>query len=89
MSGGMEDGYADAQMQMLTEMRALKNSAPHAKHYQQLVPEPIDVIESWDLSFNMGNALKYIARAEHKGNKTADLEKAIWYLKRELLMCKD
>jgi len=32
----------------------------------------------------MGNAVKYISRAEHKGNKQQDLEKAIWYLNREL-----
>jgi hypothetical protein len=28
--------------------------------------------------------VKYITRADHKGNRKQDLEKAIWYLKREL-----
>lgn len=46
--------------------------------------EAIDVIESFDLGFNLGNAIKYILRAESKGNKKQDLEKAQWYLNREL-----
>ena len=46
--------------------------------------EVIDVIEDWGLGFSLGNAIKYIARCEHKGNKKQDLEKAIFYLKREL-----
>jgi len=58
--------------------------APHADHYRKLKPEPITVIEDWNLNFNLGNALKYIARANHKGTKHADLEKAIWYIQREL-----
>lgn len=46
--------------------------------------EPIKVIESWGLGYGfcMGNALKYILRAPHKGSERADLEKAIWYLER-------
>jgi hypothetical protein len=32
----------------------------------------------------MGNAVKYISRADHKGNKKQDLEKAKWYIDREL-----
>ena len=48
--------------------------------------ETIDVIESmgWGTGFNLGNAIKYIMRCEHKENKEADLKKAIWYLQREL-----
>jgi hypothetical protein len=30
-------------------------------------------------------AIKYILRAEHKGSKVADLEKARWYIERELM----
>ena len=46
--------------------------------------EPIDVIEDWRLGFCLGNTVKYIARAEHKGSTIQDLEKAEWYLKREI-----
>jgi hypothetical protein len=44
--------------------------------------ECIDVTRH--MSFNLGNAIKYIWRCELKGNKREDLEKAIWYLKDEL-----
>ncbi len=56
----------------------------HPNHYNQGRYEVIDVIEDWDLNFCLGNAVKYIARCNHKGNKKQDLEKAIFYLKREL-----
>ena len=36
------------------------------------------------LDFALGNAVKYIARSNHKGDKLDDLKKAIWYLQREL-----
>ena len=46
--------------------------------------EAIKVIEAWDLNFNLGNAVKYIARAGHKVDRLEDLKKAIWYLQREV-----
>lgn len=49
------------------------------EHYAGL--EPIDVIESWDLGFNLGNAIKYIGRFRFTHN-IADLEKAENYLHR-------
>lgn len=60
------------------------NEAPHSSHYKNLVPEPIDVIESWNLGFNLGNVVKYVARAPYKGTPKQDLEKAMFYLKHEL-----
>ena len=44
--------------------------------------ECIDVAEH--MNFNMGNVIKYVWRADHKGNSTEDLEKALWYLQREI-----
>lgn len=44
--------------------------------------ECIDVIEN--LRFNLGNAIKYIWRAPWKGDIKTDLEKAKWYLDREI-----
>ena len=55
----------------------------HPSHYNQGI-EPIDVIESWDLNFSLGNAIKYILRAPYKNNELEDLEKAKWYLEREI-----
>jgi hypothetical protein len=58
------------------------NEPPHYKSKGCI--ESIDVIESFELNFNLGNAVKYILRCDKKGNKKQDLEKAIWYLNREL-----
>ena len=46
--------------------------------------ETIDFIEAKNLSYNLGNVVKYITRADHKGNKLQDLQKAQWYLNREI-----
>lgn len=48
--------------------------------------EVIKVIEAWglDKSFCLGNVVKYIARAQHKGRLVEDLKKARWYLDREI-----
>ena len=53
--------------------------------------EAIKVIEAWDLSFCLGNTVKYIARAGKKSAETElqDLEKARWYLDREIAWRKE
>lgn len=60
----------------------------HPKHYggEDSVYEAIKVIEAWDLGFNLGNVVKYIARLGKKdpNKKSEDLNKALWYLKREI-----
>lgn len=56
----------------------------HPAHYKVGGIETIDFIEAKKLNYNLGNAVKYITRADHKGNRKQDLEKAIWYLNREL-----
>ena len=53
-------------------------------HYQGNRFEVIDIIDDFNLSFNTGNAIKYILRADKKGNQKQDLLKAIWYLEHEL-----
>lgn len=44
--------------------------------------EVIDITEH--LSFTLGNVVKYVLRADHKGKPVEDLEKAAWYLAREI-----
>ncbi len=58
----------------------------HPSHYRKDSGiEAIDVIEAWGLGFNLGNAVKYICRAGQKYElKGDDLEKAVWYLQREI-----
>lgn len=46
---------------------------------------PIECIDvTREMNFNLGNAMKYIWRSEHKGNRLIDLQKAIWYLNDEI-----
>lgn len=52
------------------------------KHYAGGDLEPLKIIQDRNLPFELGNALKYIARCNHKGTKREDLEKAIDYLER-------
>jgi hypothetical protein len=54
------------------------------RHYTFSAIEPIDVIETWQLGFHLGNVVKYIARAGRKGARLDDLRKARWYLDREI-----
>ena len=56
----------------------------HPDHYQGKSIEVIDIIEEFDLNFNLGNVIKYILRSNKKENKSQDLNKAFWYLKREV-----
>ncbi len=67
---------------MKAEEVDLVNHPPHYKSKGGI--ESIEVIESFDLGFCLGNAIKYILRCESKGNKKQDLEKARWYINREL-----
>lgn len=54
------------------------------KHYTSH-PSGVECIQVAEhMGFNLGNAVKYIWRASLKGKEKQDLEKAIWYLQREL-----
>lgn len=61
-----------------------KDMVNHPAHYNAGQIEIIEAIEDWNLGFCLGNAVKYIARADHKGKAIEDLEKARWYLDREI-----
>ena len=56
----------------------------HPPHYKVGGIETIDFIEAKGLSYHLGNVVKYIARADSKGNREEDLLKARWYLNREI-----
>jgi hypothetical protein len=70
--------------QLITMEEPQPDPVNHPSHYKTGGIETIDFIEAKELNYNMGNAVKYISRAEHKGNKKQDLEKAVWYLNREI-----
>jgi len=56
----------------------------HPKHYNNHPSgiECIDVVEH--MGFNLGNAIKYIWRADLKNDVIEDMKKAIWYINREI-----
>ena len=70
----------------LEDMKILevKETVNHPNHYNIGGIEVIDFIESWDLGFSLGNAIKYIARAPYKNDELEDLKKARWYIDREI-----
>lgn len=53
-------------------------------HYTHSKIEVWDAIDAWGLSYPLGNVVKYVARADRKGNPIQDLEKARAYLNREI-----
>lgn len=62
-------------------MADIVNKPPH---YNFGKFEVIDVIEDWGLGYHLGNVVKYVARAEHKGKMLEDLKKARYYLNRHI-----
>lgn len=67
-------------------MNRSSEAVDHPSHYGGASNpfEAIKVIDAWGLGFSLGNCVKYISRAEHKGNAIQDLEKASWYLRHEI-----
>lgn len=71
--------------QYLSELKS-KEMVNHPSHYQTSSGmEVIDVIEAFDLGFNLGNVCKYILRCGKKSDdEIQELKKAKWYLEREI-----
>jgi hypothetical protein len=59
-------------------------------HYTKGAVEVIDLIEQVvrdyppEIAYHIGNTLKYLSRAPHKGATQQDLQKAEWYLARAI-----
>ena len=68
----------------LPKVSATPDSINHPAHYTAGGIETIDFIEAKKLNYNLGNVIKYLTRADYKGNKLEDLRKAQWYLTREI-----
>ena len=68
-------------------LKSKKNEmVDHPNHYggEDNPYEAIKVIEAWGLGFNLGNSVKYISRAGKKLDILEDLQKASWYINREI-----
>ena len=79
----------DGQVRLITALTTNKSlktvdSVNHPPHYKVGGIETIDFIEAKSLNYNLGNVVKYLTRADHKGSKLVDLKKAQWYLNREV-----
>lgn len=56
----------------------------HPRHYTQH-PSGVECIQVTEhMGFCLGNAVKYIWRADLKHNAVEDLKKAVWYIEREI-----
>lgn len=56
----------------------------HPPHYTSH-PSGIECIQITEhMGFNIGNAIKYLWRADEKGAPLDDLRKAAWYVQREI-----
>lgn len=67
---------AEIARKKLAELEAVN----HPAHYTKGGIETYDFIKAKGLSYELGNVVKYVSRAEYKGNKVEDLKKARWYL---------
>lgn len=71
-------------IQLIEQHRKETDNVNHPPHYKVGGIEVIDFIESKKFNYNLGNVIKYVSRADHKGNRLEDLQKARWYLDREI-----
>lgn len=48
-------------------------------HYKIHKPEPLELIQRYNLNFMEGNIVKYVLRSHFKGDRVGDLKKALEY----------
>ena len=62
----------------------MQDPVNNPKHYTSH-PSGVDCIQITEhMGFNLGNAIKYIWRADLKDDAIEDLRKARWYIEREI-----
>lgn len=64
----------------LAEPAPVHDPVNRPAHYTTGKIETIDYIDDKRFNYTLGNAIKYISRAPHKGHYEEDLLKAIWYI---------
>jgi len=73
----------------IADLASKEDMVNYPSHYTHGEIECIEVIEDWGLSFNIGTVLRYLCRHKHKGDPIQDLEKAVWYVNREIIKLKE
>lgn len=62
----------------------MNDAVNHPKHYTAH-PSGVECIQITEhMGFNLGNAIKYIWRADLKNEAIEDLRKSLWYIQREI-----
>jgi len=62
----------------------MTDTVNHPKHYTSH-PSGIECIQVTEhMGFNLGNAMKYLWRADLKHDAIEDMRKAVWYINREI-----
>lgn len=77
-SGETTESFLDA-MEAPVEA-PIADNVNNPAHYTVGGISTYDFIRAKDLSYDLGNVVKYVSRAKHKGNTLEDLKKAQWYL---------
>lgn len=80
----LEEAEAFAKKRRKNEDAVVVDNVNNPKHYTSH-PSGIDCIQITEhMGFCLGNAMKYVWRADLKGDAIEDLEKAVWYIRREI-----
>ena len=80
----MSEPYIYREYDWLNNIKKENDPVNHPKHYTEH-PSGVECIQITEhMNFCLGNAVKYIWRADLKHDAIEDLEKAIWYIQREL-----
>ena len=63
----------------------MSSNVNHPKHYTEH-PSGVECIQiTQHMNFCLGNAIKYIWRSDLKNDAIEDLQKAVWYINREIV----
>lgn len=84
-ASGQSLAFAPDELTPLSGDEKPDDAVNHPSHYTWL-PKGLEVIDiTENLNFSLGNAVKYILRANHKHDEPlTDLRKAAWYINREI-----
>jgi len=86
VDGNWVEVYEPPNESLVKAVKEVEEMVDHPNHYggKDNTYEAIKIIEHFDLNFCLGNVIKYILRAGKKDDLIQDLEKATWYLGREI-----
>jgi len=84
MSSQDQTGQVYSYTTYMKKIYELENAVNHPAHYNNH-PSGVECIDvTQHMNFCLGNAIKYIWRADLKGNAIEDLKKAVWYVNKEI-----